>query len=189
MRNLTPKSIAGVESLTLPSTDPNQLRILAALLAMPEADALDALRDMQPQAPWLEPSLSELERIPLEHWQAEHTRLFISAYPKLPCPPYESAYRQGTMVGISASELADLYRRAGLRAMDVLADYLGTMLECAAYLKETGRDDLLKELTEEHLALWVPRFARDLVDHAGLDLYRALGRQLGALIPGPPNHE
>ncbi|WP_256091548.1 TorD/DmsD family molecular chaperone [Candidatus Thiosymbion oneisti] len=175
--------------MTLASTDPNQLRILAALLAMPEDDALDALRDMRPQAPWLEPSLPELERIPLEHWQAEHTRLFISAYPKLPCPPYESAYRQGTMVGVSASELADLYRRAGLQAMDVPADYLGTLLECAAYLKETGRDELLRELTEEHLALWVPRFARDLVDHARLDFYRTLGRQIGALIPESPDHE
>lgn len=175
--------------MTLPSTDRNQLHILAALLAMPEADALDALRDMRPQAPWLGPSLPELERIPLEHWQAEHTRLFTSAYPRLPCPPYESAYRQGTMVGIPTSELADLYRRAGLQAMDVLPDYLGTMLECAAYLGETGRYDLLRELTEEHLALWVPRFARDLVSHAELDLYRALGRQIGSLIPESPDHE
>ena len=174
--------------MALPSADPHQLRILVALLAMPEADALDALRDMRPQASWLEPSLPELERIPLEHWQTEHIRLFISAYPRLPCPPYESAYRQGTMVGVSAGELADLYRRAGLQAVDLPADYLGTMLECAAYLKETGRDDLLKELTEEHLTLWVPRFARDLVDHAGLDLYRALGRQIGALIPESPSH-
>jgi len=156
---------------------------------MPETDALNALRDMRPQAPWLASSLPELERMPLEHWQAEHTRLFVSAYPRLPCPPYESAYRQGTMAGISAGELADLYRRAGLQAMDVPADYLGTMLECAAYLKETGRDDLLRELTEEHLALWVPRFARDLVDHAELDLYRALGWQIGALIPESPDHE
>lgn len=175
--------------MSFPSTDPSQLRILAALLAMPEDDALDALRDMRPQAPWLEPCLPELERIPLEHWQTEHTRLFISAYPRLPCPPYESAYRQGTMGGISARELADLYRRAGLQAVDVPADYLGTLLECAAYLKETGRDDLLRELTEEHLAFWVPRFARDLTDHAGLDLYRALGRQIGALIPESPDHE
>ena len=175
--------------MTLPDTDPNQLRILAALLAMPEDDALDLLRDMRPQAPWLEPSLPELQRIPLEHWQAEYTRLFISAYPRIPCPPYESAYRQGTMGGIFVDELADLYRRAGLQAVDVPADYLGTMLECAAYLKETSRDELFTELTEEHLGWWIPRFARDLVDHAGLDFYRVLGRQIGALIPESPDRE
>jgi len=167
---------------------PDQLRILAALLAMPEDDALDALRDMRPSAPWLEPSLPELERIPLTHWQAEYTRLFISAYPRTPCPPYESAYRQGTMAGTAATELADLYRRAGLQAVDVPADYLGTMLECAAYLEEQGLEDLLRELTEEHLALWLPRFARDLCDQAELVLYRALGRQLATLIPESPDH-
>jgi len=79
--------------LTLLSADHQRIRVLAALLSMPEDDALAALRDMQQTAPWLESSLPELERMPLEHWQAEHTRLFISAYPKTPCPPYESAYR------------------------------------------------------------------------------------------------
>ncbi|MCB2264354.1 MAG: molecular chaperone TorD family protein [Candidatus Thiosymbion ectosymbiont of Robbea hypermnestra] len=174
--------------MSFPSADPNRLRILAALLAMPEDDALDALRDMLPAAPWLEPSLPELARIPLTHWQAEYTRLFISAYPRTPCPPYESAYRQGIMDGPPTTELADLYRRAGLQALDLPADYLGTMLECAAYLKEQGLDGLLRELTEEHLGLWLPRFARDLCDQAELALYRALGEQLGALIPEPPDH-
>jgi TorA maturation chaperone TorD len=175
--------------LTLLSADPQRLRVLTALLSSPADDALAALRDMQETAPWLESSLPELERIPLEHWQAEHTRLFISAYPKTPCPPYESAYRQGTMGGISASELAQLYRRAGLRADDVPADYLGTMLECAAYLAEQGMDDLLRELAEEHFALWVPRFARDLQDQARLDLYRALGEQIQALFPEASDRE
>lgn len=175
--------------MTLRNTAPNRLRTLAALLALPEDDALDLLRDMRSQLPWLESCLPELEQLPLEHWQAEHTRLFISAYPKVPCPPYESVYRQGIMKGVSASELADLYRRAGLRAVDVPADYLGTMLDCAAYLKETGMNDLFEELVEEHFMLWVPSFARDLVDHAELDFYRTLGEQIGALVPESPDHE
>jgi hypothetical protein len=33
--------------------DPRELRTLAAILAQPEDDALDALRDLLPQAPWL----------------------------------------------------------------------------------------------------------------------------------------
>lgn len=173
--------------MTLLTTDPNRLRVLAALLAMPEEESLDALRDMRPQAPWLEFSLPELERIPLEHWQAEHTRLFVSGYPKTACPPYESAYRQGMMGGSRVDDLAGLYRRAGLQAEDVPADYLGTMIECAAYLREQGMDDLLGELAEEHLEVWAPRFARDLQDQAGLDLYRALGKQIEGLFPEPPN--
>ena len=163
--------------------------MLAALLAMPESDALDALRAMQGQAPWLDACLPELERIPLEHWQAEHTRLFISAYPKTPCPPYESAYRQGSMGGTATRELAELYLRAGLKATDIPADYLGTMLECAAYLQDQGLDGLLGELVEGHMRRWVPRFARDLQDQAGLELYRALGRQIQDLFSEIPDAE
>jgi len=176
--------------LTSLSTNPHQLRILATLLAMPEADALDALRDMQPQVAWLASCLAELEQAPLEHWQAEHTRLFISAYPKTPCPPYESAYRQGTMGGTTAGDLTALYRRAGLQpSSGVPSDYLGTMLDCAAYLMEQGSPDLLQELVDEHLRLWLPRFARDLQEHARLNFYRALGKQIEGLLPEPSNLE
>ena len=175
--------------MTRSTANPEQLRILAALLAMPEDDALDLLRDLQQQAPWLESALPELESIPLEHWQAEHTRLFVNAYPKVPCPPYESAYRQGTMGGTAARELADLYRRAGLQAADLPPDYLGTMLECASYLLDQGEDELLGELMEGHMRQWVPGFARDLREQAALDLYRALGRQIGDLFPKIPDAE
>lgn len=163
--------------------DTKQLRTLAALLAMPTDDALAALREMRPGAPWLDTSLPELERTPLEQWQAEHTRLFLSGYPKTPCPPFESAYRQGTMGGTAAGDLEGLYRKAGLRSCEAPADYLGTMLECAAFLREQGADDLLRELTEEHLERWLPRFARDLGNNARLGLYRELGAQLGLLFP------
>jgi len=152
---------------------------------MPENDALDALLDIQPQAPWLESALPELSQIPLQRWQGEHTRLFLTGYPKTSCPPYESAYRQGVMGGTAAGELVELYRHAGLQATDIPADYLGTMLECAAYLMERGMDDLLRELTDEHLRLWVPRFARDLQDAAELRFYRELGKQIESLLPEP----
>jgi len=59
------------------------------------------------------------------------------------------------------------------------------MLECAAYLMERGMDDLLRELTDEHLRLWVPRFARDLQDAAELRFYRELGKQIESLLPEP----
>jgi TorA maturation chaperone TorD len=171
----------------LRTVDPDQLRVAAALLSMPTDDSVDAVRDMLPTAPWLRSSLPELERLPSDRWQAEHTRLFITGYPRTPCPPFESAYRHGTMGGTAAGDLEALYRRAGLRSGEVPADYLGTMLECAAYLQEQGMEELLEELFEQHLGRWVPRFARDLRDSAELELYRELGAQLGRLCP-PRDH-
>jgi TorA maturation chaperone TorD len=154
---------------------------------MPEDDAIDALQDMQPYAPWIADCLPEMERLPLDHWQAEHTRLFINGYPKTPCPPFQSAYRQGNMGGTAASDLEGLYKRAGLQPADVRADYLGTMLECAAYLQDRGMQGLLNELVNEHLERWVPRFARDLAENAELGLYHELGVRLGELFPTPAN--
>ncbi len=58
--------------------EPEQLRVLAALLAHPAEDALDALRDLLPRAPWLAECIVELEGPTLEGWQGEHTRLFVN---------------------------------------------------------------------------------------------------------------
>ena len=162
-----------------------RLRRLAGLLALPGTDALEILGDVVALEPWLADSLPELAETGLEEWQGEYTRLFISGYPKTLCPPFESAYRQGSMGGSAAGDLEQLYRRAGLQSTDMPADFLGTMLECAAYLleQEAARDeDVWSELWDEHLSRWVPRFARDLAEHSRLGLYRALGRELGAIF-------
>ncbi len=161
------------------------LYVLAALLAVPEGDGLDALRDLQPFAPWLEPAIAELEGLSLGQWQGEHTRLFVSGYPTTPCPPFESSYRHGQMGGVAARELVSLYQRAGLQATGAPPDYLGTLLECAAYLEERGDPEgLLPELWGEHLLRWLPRFAQELEAESDLLLYRLLGAELARLAEG-----
>ena len=162
-----------------------RLRRLAALLALPGRDALEILGDLVALEPWLGDSLPELAAVGLEEWQGEYTRLFISGYPKTPCPPFESAYRQGSMGGTAAADLEQLYRRVGLESTAMPADFLGTILECAAYLlDQDGAPDeaIWSELWGGHLARWVPGFAKDLTVHSRLGLYRALGRELDAMF-------
>ena len=176
--------------------DPSHLRRLAMLLAMPETGALEALREIADAEPWLAEPIAELESRPLEHWQAEHTRLFVNGYPRTPCPPFESAYRQGNMGGTAAQDLQGLYRRAGLESGAVPPDYLGTQLEFAAYLLDAGpasgpeagdadclAGTLATELWSEHLCRWLPRFARDLHTQSEWMLYRGLGERLARLCP------
>lgn len=172
--------------------DPQQILILAGLLAFPEQDAREALRDLLPLAPWLAEPLAELDPLPLDQWQGEHTRLFVNGYPRTPCPPFESAYRQGRMGGTVVAELAGLYRRAGLEAREAPADYLGTQLECLAILAaaaDPARGDLGQELWHEHLSRWLPRFSRDLQVHGALRLYRVLGERLAVLCGQNENEE
>lgn len=172
--------------------DPSHLRRLAMLLAMPEAGALEALREIIDAEPWLAEPIAELEALPLERWQAEHTRLFVSGYPRTPCPPFESAYRQGNMGGTAMQDLQGLYRRAGLESSETPPDYLGTQLEFAAYLLDVRQGDggadclagaLAAELWDAHLCRWLPRFAGDLQTQTNVMLYRGLGERLARLCP------
>lgn len=169
---------------------PNLLRTLSWLLGMPDQDSLSAIEDLTQTYPWLQQAAEQLNTIPLAHWQAEHTRLFLSGYPKTVCPPFESAYRHGCMDGPARTELEHLYRQAGLAPMDAPADYLGTLLECAAYLcdKNVSHQTIALALWDEHLRIWLPRFCSDLIQHSRLALYRLLGEQLAAVVEGtgPP---
>lgn len=161
------------------------MRLLSGLLASPDGGSLEVLRELAGEHAWLRQPLEELENLPLEEWQAEHARLFISGHPKTVCPPFESAFLGGMMFGAASEQLGDLYRRAGLQAEGALPDYLGTMLECAAWLQEQQCDHgrgLLQELWADHLAAWVPRFGATLGEEGRLELYRQLGRNLQGLF-------
>jgi TorA maturation chaperone TorD len=171
--------------------DPGQLRLLAGLLATPTGDSLPVLNALSEDHPWLLPGVEELTALPLDQWQGEHTRLFVNGYPKTVCPPFESAYRHGCMHGNATGQLSDLYRRLGLSAGEVPADYLGTELEAAAWLleqldPEPHTTGLWNELWHNHLAIWAGRFAADLRSKSELRLYRDLGEKIAALFEAQP---
>ena len=176
--------VAGIRSESPARFSVVELRALAALLALPDSDGLEALEWMVEATPWLAPSVEELKELPLDRWQAEHTRLFINGFPKTPCPPFESAYRHGQMGGMAVDELETLYSRSGLDPGDIPADYLGVMLEYAAHLEGREAEAELREaLWKEHFARWLPRFANDLRTHARLRLYRDLADRLATYFP------
>lgn len=163
--------------------DPEELRLLARLLGSPDGEAAAAIREWAGEAPWLEEAARELETTRLGDWQAEHTVLFITGYPHTACPPFESAYRHGMMFGPAVEELTEFYAYLGLAPDDdAPVDYLGTMLDCAALLIEHD-SPALAELWDQHLALWVPRFAADLAGAATLRLYRDVAARIAALFP------
>ncbi len=156
------------------------------LLGMPDRDSLPTLRELCLDHGWLGPAIDELAGIPLEQWQAEHTRLFINGYPKTPCTPFESVYRHGRMEGPACDELQRLYSRAGVSPNgDLPADYLGTMLAFAALLLRRNTPQatqLLQELEHKHLACWLPEFSGRLLEEARLRLYRDIGERLHGWI-------
>ncbi|MES9899696.1 MAG: molecular chaperone TorD family protein [Sedimenticola sp.] len=158
------------------------LQLLAMLLGMPDRESLSTLKEMLPEHGWLQSAVDELDGIPLDHWQAEHTQLFINGHPKTPCAPFESIYRHGQMEGPACQELGRLYAEAGVSpSRDLPVDYLGTMLAFAAWLSDQGTAEAemhLQTLEQKHFALWLPEFSMRLTKETKLQLYRGMGKRL-----------
>jgi TorA maturation chaperone TorD len=162
-----------------------ELRLLGGLLSMPCCDALETLEKLSGQHGWLQEALDELNRLPLEHWQSEYTRLFLNGRNAIPCPPFESAYRNHCLANEVTDQLRTLYRKAGIEAEGFPADYLGTQLQCAAYLLEQDNPrarELFGKLWREHLLRWLPAFIADLEQACALRFYLLVARRLGRFI-------
>jgi TorA maturation chaperone TorD len=122
--------------------------------------------------------------------QSEYVRLFISAMPSLPCPPYGSVHLEGSVMGRTTVELAACYRKYGLVSEET-ADHIAVECEFLALLHRfAGRDAETAadcRFLVDHLQRWAGTFF-DLVDrHDTLGIYReaaAFGRSVVAAAGG-----
>ncbi|MBF0417182.1 MAG: molecular chaperone TorD family protein [Magnetococcales bacterium] len=172
------------------------MRVLAGMLAHPGQDSLAVLREVAESVPWLADAVCELSAVPLDQWQAEHTRLFINGFPRTVCPPFASAWVADSLLNERTLDaLEQLYQTVSLQFPRMWVDYLGTMLEVLAYLRlpadppmsvnstEETRRQVASTVWNEHLAPWLPDFAARLSVEGRLALYRVLGDRLLALFP------
>jgi TorA maturation chaperone TorD len=163
-------------------TPGERLRLAAALLGAPGEDGAEELAALAGEHRWLAAAAAEIAGLPLDEWRAEHGRLFIGTGPATPCLPFESAQLQGTMCGPSTARVAAIYEQLGLTADGLPADYLGSMLECAAFLADTAVDArAARRLWQDHLRKWLPAFGEKLQVVSDLQLYRLLGREYVAI--------
>lgn len=167
-------------------------RLLSRVFAYPDLERLAEIAELSQGLPEAAPLLAGL-KTPLTELQAEYTGLFINGYPELPCPPYESAYREGGLLGEAAAEVAQFYERWGLEASVELPDHLALELEFLYFLNaRAGEAEDPEEATrahadcrrflKEHLFQWAPEFAKDLQERAQLRLYREAASLLTRLL-------
>jgi len=117
-------------------------------------------------------AMEELQSLPPQELQAEHTRLFINSFPTLPTPPYESAYREMLLMGDYAEEVAKYYSLYNLEVPEDLPDHISYELDFMRFLLEEGDTELAKEFFEEHILQWVPDFVSDLRNESKLKFYK-----------------
>lgn len=93
----------------------NLYRYFSLIFSYPTEENLREIREVSTTGGFTGLRSNEaLTSVSLEEAQAEYTRMFISAYPALLCPPYESYYREGLVYGNSSIEAGEWYREHGL---------------------------------------------------------------------------
>lgn len=147
---------------------------------------------------------SKGRELPTEHLSKEHLRLFVGPG-KVPCPPYESVYRQdrlvmerGLVMGPSAADVRHRYAEADLvlpKNFTDLPDHIAVEMEfmhflCAEELKFTEQGNLQEsarrrkmqqEFAKEHLE-WVERFADRVLKSTNSSFYKAAAGLLKAFV-------
>ncbi len=108
----------------------------------------------------LPPIIKGWERLSLETLQTEYTRLFISSFPALPCPPYESFYREGLLFGETALEVQDYFADSGIE-LAVEGEYPDHVAIELEFIYLTGDFNFLQRLKE-----WLPSFLIKVKEHS-----------------------
>jgi putative dimethyl sulfoxide reductase chaperone len=133
--------------------------------------------------------LKDAQSVPLDQLQGEHTGLFINNHPRVPCPPYESAYREKSLMGNATASAASTYREWGLEVNSEYADHAGAELEFMAFvIRLSARDEstdtlpVQRAFLRDHLLTWMPTFASDIQRSSEIDLYTSLGKLLAAFL-------
>jgi len=115
----------------------------------------------------------------------EHERLFVGPG-HVPCPPYESFWREDvpvdirrSLMGPCSADLRHLYAELGIEltpAVGELTDHVAVELEALTYalsFEETA--PVARALFFDHVRKWLPRLCRAVIHEAEQPFYRELG--------------
>jgi len=137
-------------------------------------------------------TLPEELEMALQALQVEYTYLFINAVPRVPAPPYASAYTaQGLLMGAPAEAALVAYRQAGLALAEDyhdLPDHIAAELEFLVWLgeqalaaQESGDEEQAglrqaqqQAFLSQQVQPWLPAFCRRVKEAARLPFYREL---------------
>ena len=139
----------------------NTYRLFSLMFSYPSAETVQGIAEMLQNGDYSKlSSPGALMLAPLEALQSEYTKLFISDFPFLLCPPYESYYREGIVYGNALVEVAEFYRAHGLNFAyeGEPPDLLSAELD---FMAITNNKAFLKRLKE-----WVFGFTERVKKHS-----------------------
>ena len=150
-----------------------KFKLFSLIFSPPTKETLEEIKKLG-----LEGLSEESRRILLETDQQEllieYTRTFINAYPKVPCPPYESYYREGVVYGEASVQVEKIYRNHGL-IYDYKSeppDHISVELEFLAIEEDIEFLERVKK--------WVPLFTKCVKENS--KIYASLAIDLEKFI-------
>lgn len=114
----------------------------------------------------------------IEELEVEYTRLFITSYPHMLVPPYESWYYREESPADVLVNVQDWYERYGLitgrdeSGFSLRADHISVELDFCGYLTELGRFVERSTFIREHLGRWLGEFIVQTRNSTRAKLYR-----------------
>lgn len=151
-----------------------KFRFFSLVFSYPSEKTLEEIEALASHLPEYSHLVEMLKSHTLEELQTEYTRLFVTDFPTLTCPPYESYYREGSLYGSASIEVEDIYRGHGLEYSfeGEPPDHISVELE---YLALTGDEQFVNRMKE-----WVFEFTGRVRKNSGI--YGPLAEELERLL-------
>lgn len=117
-----------------------------------------------------------------EELEGEYTSLFITGYPKTPCPPYFSAYQTGMVVSEYSNKLYDLYEEYGIElSNEQFPDFIPTMMEFMTLLLTNDLIEEAKDFYKEYLS-WLDEFSSNIKRNTKNEYFIKIATELKSFI-------
>lgn len=151
----------------------NPFKIFSLIFSLPTEEIIEELKRMD--IPVLsEESKKILKETDLEKLKIEYTRVFVNAFPKVPCPPYESYYREGNVYGETSIQVEKIYKQHGLKYSyeGEPPDHISVELEFMALKNDQKFLERLKQ--------WIPKFTECVKKNS--EIYAPIAKDLENFI-------
>ena len=117
-----------------------------------------------------------------EELEAEYTSLFVTGYPKTPCPPYFSAYQTGMIVSDYTDKLYDLYEEYGIElSNEQFPDFIPIMMEFMTLLLTNDLNEEAKSFYKDYLS-WLGEFSDNIKRNTKNEYFISIANELGDFI-------
>ncbi len=126
-------------------------------------------------------------KVDLERLQQEYTRLFVTNFPSIPCPPYGSFYmnEDGLLGGRYTIELISFIKALGLEfshSYPETPDHVSAQLELLGWMTDEGLFEEKRFFLDRFFLPWIFRFTKRVKENDTTSFYKTSAEMIESLM-------